>query len=871
MKKISTIFLILSLIGFYADAQHFDISKVLFDNISFSNKQLDSTYAANLNYTLENYNLQNTYDAIIEIIDTKTQTDNCALMLLNSCIFLNTEDFKTALKEAINGRKIAEKKNQKNLILSSDILLSIIYSKMESIELSNQSLLKCKTNMPYELYQIKWTVAANYAELKNFKEAYNYQKEVVNLSKDISFVDCKSAYTMLTKYAESLGDYENALEAVLSEDSLITNYNGQNFKNPHIIYRKNIENYEGYLTIQKIIILNDLGYLYRKKGDYEKAEMYLKESILLANNTKNKEYLSVLYANIGLTFTLLKKYKEADAYYKRALNLYLAEANELKLAETYNLSAKNKFLENNPQEAVRACGESISIGLKRNFLSNLSASYFILSEIYTYYGDYQNSQKYYKLFSETADAAKKRKNDKINSELKNNLISQNLSTDFEKEIAEKERKDLEIIALKLESEQKEQELLLLKSENNLKEKILVNQNLEKEKALKSLALISAQLEKEKIAKNNDILTKEKELGKLEEVNLKNKISLLRKESEVLESEKKVKEVELLAKNKQQNLLASGLAIAAIALSFMIFLANKTRKQKKLITLKNISLTSLSETLSASNNQLESSIQEIENQKSIIQEKNIQIVESISYAQRIQDSFLVSEHVLSGLFQSAFVLFKPKDIVSGDFYFAKQINKKLYFAIGDSTGHGVPGSMISIIGLNELNHIIDSDNRSLSDMLTELNYSIYGLLNSKSNRIGSDGIDLMLMEIDLENRKIKLAGARGMATVVLENTFIDIKGDRTSIGEIHDHHFVYTEHTFDYQKGDFIYLYTDGFYDQIGGEKHKKIGSIKFKSLLNDINKMEITEQKRYLENYFVQWQCNNKQLDDIAVVALQLL
>ncbi|MCZ8284611.1 MAG: hypothetical protein O9353_04065, partial [Bacteroidia bacterium] len=399
----------------------------------------------------------------------------------------------------------------------------------------------------------------------------------------------------------------------------------------------------------------------------------LLRSISELKKYKNDELFPEVKTNIGLTYTHLKKYSEADTYYQQALKYYIEARHERKQAELYNIITKNDLLSNKSPSSIEYCHLAIELAVRNKDYLTEANSYFILSEVYALNSDYQQSQNYFKLFTDTKNKHTQALNEE--ARLRNDKESKAIlaQVEAEDEIFEREKKSLELVKIKLESRQKEQELRLIRQENELKEKTITAQALEKQEALRSLELIKGQLENERLQQEYEKINKEKEIKGLENEKNKNKIKFLNSEKKIFMSEQAIKDLEIQNTKKKQFYLTLTLVLVGFFLALISFGFYKNYRQKKVIEVTNA--------------RLEESVDEINEQKKIIQTKNTQIIDSINYSLRIQQSFLFKEHQMIGYFKDCFIISRPRDIVSGDFYLVTRKADKIYMAVVDCTGHG----------------------------------------------------------------------------------------------------------------------------------------------------------------------------------------
>lgn len=260
---------------------------------------------------------------------------------------------------------------------------------------------------------------------------------------------------------------------------------------------------------------------------------------------------------------------------------------------------------------------------------------------------------------------------------------------------------------------------------------------------------------------------------------------------------------------------------------------------------------------------------------------------MNYAKRIQNAILPEENLLFKHFDS-FVYYLPKDIVSGDFFWIKEVDKKLYFSVVDCTGHGVPGAFMSIIGFNSLNRIVEdlqlSETGLILDKLNEL--VIHAI--RKQNKDGSlvrDGMDLSFCCIDLESNVLEFSGANNPLYILrtiandsddlpismTENGYnlLEIKADKMAIGGAENSK-KYQTHQVQLQQGDAIYLFSDGYADQFGGPKGKKFMYRCFKELIISMQEHSISKQKEILDVTMLNWKGDLDQIDDICVLGVKI-
>lgn len=378
-----------------------------------------------------------------------------------------------------------------------------------------------------------------------------------------------------------------------------------------------------------------------------------------------------------------------------------------------------------------------------------------------------------------------------------------------------------------------------------------------------------------------------------------------------ETKKKEQENELL---KQENLLHAavikqqriyGIAIAVVALmaifSAVVFFRSRQKQRKAnialqekndLINLQKEEITVQAENLQQLNDHLVAKNEQIEKQKNVIEESHQEITDSINYASRIQRAMLPAGPLLETETQGHFIFWKPRDVVSGDFYWVKKVNQYLLVAAADCTGHGVPGAFVSMLGISFLNEIarkkdIVSPAQVLEHLRDDVKKSLHQTHDYKQPQ---DGMDLAFVSIEAERKILQYAGANNALWLIRHNdknngqnlqkqgkplkngthTLFSIKATRNPIGiYIKEKPFQNVE--INYQPGDRIYMFSDGFPDQFGGTEDTKFGSKQFKQLLLEIQQHPMPQQKEILNQTLTEWMgTEHSQIDDILVVGLEL-
>ncbi|MEK6616342.1 MAG: SpoIIE family protein phosphatase, partial [Bacteroidota bacterium] len=324
----------------------------------------------------------------------------------------------------------------------------------------------------------------------------------------------------------------------------------------------------------------------------------------------------------------------------------------------------------------------------------------------------------------------------------------------------------------------------------------------------------------------------------------------------LKSEQDQKDKDALAEKRKQEIIkwsvSGGLLLVVVFAGFIFRSLRITSKQKSLIEKQKLL---------------------VDEQKQLVEEKNKDITDSIHYAKRIQRALLASDTLLNKNLPEYFVFYKPKDIVSGDFYWAAFVNGKFLIITADCTGHGVPGAFMSLLNISLLNEITLQRKITQPDLiLNEIREHIISTLNPEGTETESkDGMDCMLCTFDFINNKLEFSAANNPLWIVKngETEIQEFKPDKQPVG-FHSVYKPFTLQSTSLEKGDIIYSFTDGFADQFGGSKGKKFKYKQLEDILLTHSHLPMREQKNILNKTFEQWKGNLEQIDDVLVIGVRV-
>lgn len=341
----------------------------------------------------------------------------------------------------------------------------------------------------------------------------------------------------------------------------------------------------------------------------------------------------------------------------------------------------------------------------------------------------------------------------------------------------------------------------------------------------------------------DAIKKQEEITKLQSENVKGMELLNAKDSELNDS-------------KQTIVYFVLVIMVFLILVFFVIRSNYLRKQtnKTLVQQKEI---------------IESQKSEVEAQKHLVEEKQKEIIDSISYAKRLQEAILPPQEFINKHISDNFILYKPKDLVAGDFYWAEHIGDLFFIAAADSTGHGVPGAMVSVVCSNALNRTVKEFGLTQTGNILDKTRELVVETFEKSASEVKDGMDISLLCIDTKNKKITWSGANNALWYMQNNELLIIKPDKQPIGKT-DNPSPFTTHEVTYKDGTTFYLFTDGFADQFGGDKGKKFKYKQLEELLLTNNNLALSAQSNLLNQKFESWKGNLEQVDDVCVIGVKI-
>ncbi len=573
---------------------------------------------------------------------------------------------------------------------------------------------------------------------------------------------------------------------------------------------------------EKAGALLNLGNAYSAQKNIRKAVQNYKDAIKIFDENNQPASSAYIWNKIGEAYTSAQQYSDAVDADTKALELF-KKVNDKEGMVSTNIDIGDIYLNQKKYEsALPYYQQALKLyeGTK-----DIRGQVTILHRIGTTYNNWGNFDEGYIFLNRGYELAK---NNNLSS-LANKILP-NL------EVAKKNRSEYE----KNKSEYDKQKEEKAQEDIKSKEKTINVLAAEKEKSLEEINKLS--YEQQAAALKIKAQADELKNKKLEAENEAKKNEILEKDKALADEENK----------KQRLILWGAAAMSVLGIIFTIFIFNAYRNKKK------------------ANDLLRQKNDIIYKQKEQIQQKNILITDSIDYAKNIQDAILPPAEMLAKNFPHSFILYKPKDIVSGDFYWMHEepSNGSFYIAAADCTGHGVPGAFMSLLGFIMLDEIVRNIHVTPAEILKEINSQLMEMLHQNSeNTTGKFGMDIALIKYDKWKNEITFAGAHN-PLIIVNGQVKEIKANKVSIGTTTNCSF--DNNTVKVQQGDMLYLYSDGYQDQIGGEKRKKFLAFHFKELLQQIHTLEPEKQKAELEQKHDEWRGKNDQTDDVLVIGLKI-
>lgn len=590
---------------------------------------------------------------------------------------------------------------------------------------------------------------------------------------------------------------------------------------------------------------NSIGSVFYAQGNYPMALQNHLASLKIRESIGDTKGIASSYGNIGNVYNDQGNYPKALNNYFSCLNIMQTIGNKKGIATTYNNIALVYTDQHNYQEALKNHLAGLKMREELEDEKGIASSYNNIGLVYFYQGNYSQAVKNYFISLKMKE--------KIGDKASIAGAYCNIGEVFLKQNKHQEAQDYLIKAKQLSQE------------IGYRENLRNTYNALAELADKTGNYKSAYENHKLYILYRDSLNNEDTREKI----IQNQMTYDFEKKEAIASSEHKKELEnqqLLAeeKSRKQKLIiafvAIGLLLVIVFAGFIFRSLRVTRKQKRIIELQK--------------NYVEHQKQEVEHQKLLVEEKQKEIIDSITYAKRLQKAILPSDEEIRKHLQNSFILYKPKDIVAGDFYWlhVSANDEVVFIAAADSTGHGVPGAMVSVVCSNALNRAVNEFNLLDTGEILGKTRELVLETFAKSGEEIKDGMDISLLAIHRKHNKVYWSGANNQLWHIQSDQDVmmrEIKADKQPIGKTENPK-PFTTHKIEINAGDIFYLMTDGYADQFGGPKGKKY---KYKSLeqkLIAISQLSLPEQQEILNNNFNNWRGDLEQVDDVTIIGIRI-
>jgi serine phosphatase RsbU (regulator of sigma subunit) len=601
---------------------------------------------------------------------------------------------------------------------------------------------------------------------------------------------------------------------------------------------------------------------YEKAIDFNIKALNIKESLLKKDpdNTFLKKTQAKLLGNIALIYSYNKYYKESIDYFMRSIEIKKSLNDTVGLASVYINMAGLYFNMEQYQNSLRYYEDGLSYATKCNDMASLSNAYHGIGI------NYSVSGMYFKAIEsiQKAIAIQTKMNNLNGLALSLNSIAKDyLSMNDTKKAIEAAEEALRI------GQNIKSGIIIKDAYSNLIDAYEKMGNYTKGfyyfklyNAIKD-SVFNQEKSKQIAEMENKYQSEKKQF----------EISSLTKEKELQTTELKLKDVQL----KKQLLLITSFVIGFfVILVFSIIIYKQylaKKKANKLLEQKNMDIHLKKEEIVAQRDEIEAQRDELQKQNAMIAFQKKEIMDSINYACRIQTAIMPPDYFLKSLLPNHFIFYQPKDVVSGDFYYAEKTSDGIVFSAVDCTGHGVPGAMMSVIGYNILNQAVKINHITKpSAILQFLDTGVTQTLRQMHGESGvSDGMDIAVCLLNNDTQSLQYAGAYNSLIYTNKGALHEIKADKFPIGVNYDGHVdEYTNHQIQLERGDMVYLYSDGYADQFGEKTGKKFKYKPLRELLLGVHTKSEDIQKEIIIQTFENWKGCLEQVDDVLVFAVKV-
>ncbi|MDP2386397.1 MAG: tetratricopeptide repeat protein [Bacteroidota bacterium] len=760
------------------------------------------------------------------------------LCILTQGVKVNAQKPSGNYVDSIYNKAISEKKDTNQLLFLFSESSKILKKKPnEAKALLNKSL-KLSAIYPDK----KW-VAKNKSLLGtleyssgNFNESEKYYKEALDIYSQnnnqhglaLTLNNMASLYRDKGDYAHAVENYLKSLkikEELNDKKGIVNTLN--NLANLHVMQSDIVSAKKYYIQAKDIaeeiknpeslaLTYSNLANIYFDLNDIEKSFQYDTLALHYRKKLGDKSGIAISLNNIASYYLAKKEYKQALQYINESLKIK-TEIGDKQGVAVSKTEKGNIFLNmSQPDSAIFYFLEALDIAKSLSIKKRISVCYQNLAKAYSNKNDFEKAYYYERKYSD----------------LKDTLSNEN----YQKNVSEMETK--------YDTDKKKREIELLTKESRLNALLLRETELEGISKAKEIELLN---------KENELSSIQNEKNAFEIENNQKKISLLNQKREIQELEIQNNQSHI----KQQKIVFYFIITGfLLALGFAFFIFKSLKKQRQ-----------ANRIISKQKEQVEEKSVQIHHQKELLEEKQKEILDSIHYAKRIQNTLLAHKGFVDEHIKENFILFKPKDIVSGDFYWAAKHGNNFYLAACDSTGHGVPGAFMSLLNINFLNEAINEKDILEPNLI--LNFVRKRLITSISKDGQKDGFDGILLRINEDTKEITYAAANNAPILISGGVIQELGADRMPVGQ-GERQEGFQLFTVNIKTGDTLYLYTDGYADQFGGLKGKKFKYKPLNELILSICNFPFDKQSVVLNEKFEDWRGELEQVDDVCIIGIRM-
>jgi tetratricopeptide (TPR) repeat protein len=773
----------------------------------------------------------------------------------------------SALRYYLQAVKKLEKNNDKKALFQVYTEIGIIYqngglhdkaieyfTKSQEVIDANSSSQAVVSMRLGESYLAQKEYSQAIAAYQNAKQIYQPQKK--------PYATIQALRQLITAY-QANKDYQTALEAnqeVLEMDRIIGD------------------------SAAVAATLNNIGYTYKFLGNYSKAIASFEQARKIERKLGLEED-PITLTNTAIVYQNLAQYDNALRFLKQATKIVESKNQPKELARLYNITAAIYYQLGDFHNAREYNELALKYAQKYNQREIAKDIYLTSSQINQANNNYEDALKSYEKHLNIRDSLLLEERLKQQELLQQQFLIERTEKELQLYMVDEELKTAQLKEQELTLEKQNQELTLLQQKQELQAQRLETEGLERQRTKQELLIAQQQLNAEKAKSEvEDLQQKEinrkREVESLEQQADLNKQTLARERAEAekkqaeAKAEANVKEAESAAQQKIFTIAGVLSLLIFLVIGFAFLLSRK----------KNRELAQQKDQIESKNVELEQQTEEIQMQRDAIAHKSeevnelyIKVTDSVRYAQRIQDAILVPPAQVFAHFgknTDGFVLFKPRDIVSGDFYWTTEKDNRIILTAIDCTGHGVPGAFMSLIGNDLLNEIVNLRGITAPhEILNELHKGVQNTLKQQETE-NRDGMDMALCVYDKTKNTLEFAGAKNPLLYIQNGKIETIKADKKPIGgkDVYKTD-SFTTHSFDLNEENApttFYMFSDGYQDQFGGIDGRKFMIKNLRELLEEIHQKPMKEQHEILDKTIMDWMKNEEQIDDILLMGFKI-